>query len=197
MMQLLYHCYITSHGLDFNPSKSICVVFGKSKLSCLQWYLKGMTLQICDSMKYLGVVLSNRTDSHSSQRLKAARGAFYTLQGAGLCVDGVQSEAMTRIYKQAVQPVLLYGMNCVFQNKKSIQSLDTAQGNFLKAAIGISKSCRTTPLLDGLEIHKIHKDIRIQELGLLKSAIRSTPRTRSFDCLLATVAKAKHYCTVC
>ena len=42
---------------------------------------------------------------------------------------GVQSEAIIRIYKQVVQPVLLYGMDCVFQNKKSIQSLDTAQGN--------------------------------------------------------------------
>ncbi len=96
-------------------------------------------------------------------------------------MDGVQSEAMTRIYKQAIQPVLLYG-NCVFQNKKStgIQSSDTAQGNFLKTASGISKSCRTTPLLDGLEIHKIHKHTRIQELGLLKSAIHSTSRTRSF-----------------
>ncbi len=192
MMQLLYHCYITSHGLDFNPSKSICVVFGKSKLSCLQWYLKDVALPISDSVKYLGVVLSNRTDSHSNQRLKAARGAFHTL-----CVDGEQSDAMTKIYKHTAQPALLYRINCVFQKKKSIQWLDTAQGNFLTATIGITKSCRTTPLLDGLEIHKIHKDIRIQELGLLKSAIRSTPRTRSFDCLLATVAKAKHYCTVC
>ncbi len=97
-----------------------------------------VTLPICDSVKYLGVVLSNRTDSHSSQRLKAARGAFYTLQGAGLCVDGVQSESMTRIYKQAVQPVLLYGMNCVFENKKSYTFVrHSAQGNFLKAAIRV------------------------------------------------------------
>ena len=93
-------------------------------------------------------------------------------------------------------------MNCVFQNKKSIQSLDTAQGNFLKAAIGISKSCRTTPLVDGLEIHKIHKHIRIQKLGLLKSAIHLTSRTGSFYkyltiCLMAAVVKAKHYYTVC
>ena len=57
--------------------------------------------------------------------------------GGGLCVVGLQSEAMIRIYKQAIQPVLLHGMNCVFQNKKSIQSLETAQGHFLKAAIGI------------------------------------------------------------
>ena len=97
---------------------------------------------------------------------------------------------MTRIYKQAVQAVLLYGMNCVFQNKKSIQLLDTAQENFLKAAIGIYNSCRTTPLPGGLEIHTIHKHIRIQELGVLKSVVRSTSMTRSFytyliDCLFA------------
>ncbi len=89
--------------------------------------------------------------------------------------------------------------------KKNVQSLHTAQGKFLKAAISIiSKSCRTTPLLDGLEIDKIHKHIRIQELGLLKSAIRSTSITRSFykyliDCLFAgNCGKGKtHHYIVC
>ncbi len=60
--------------------------------------------------------------------------------------------------------------------------------NFLKAAICISKSCHTTALLDGFEIHKIYKHIRIQELGLLKSSICSTSSRRTFykyliDCL--------------
>ncbi len=73
---------------------------------------------------------------------------------------------------------------------KSIQSLATAQVNFLKAAIGISKNCHATPLLGGLEIHKMHKHIRIQALGLLKSAMRATSWTRSvykylIDCLFA------------
>ncbi len=101
----------------FNLSKSICVVFGKSKFNYLRWYLKGLALPICDSVKYLGVVLSNGTDSHSSAQKSIAH--------------------------------------------KSIQSLDTAHRTFLKAAIGISKSCRTTPLLDGLnKINKIYKSIK-------------------------------------
>ncbi len=34
------NCYITGRGLGFNPSKSTCVVFGKSMLSCLRWHLR-------------------------------------------------------------------------------------------------------------------------------------------------------------
>ncbi len=34
-------------------------------------------------------------------------------------------------------------------------------------------------LLDGLEMRKMHKHIRIQELGLLKSAFFPDPKTRS------------------
>ena len=47
---------------------------------------------------------------------------------------------------------------CFSKQVKYIILLDTAQGNILKAAFGISirSSCHTTPLLDGLEIHKIH-----------------------------------------
>ncbi len=75
------NCYITGVGLGFSPSKSICVLFGKSKFSCLRWYLKGLFLPIhvSDSVKYLGVVIF-RTYSHSSQRLNTARGAYDTLQ---------------------------------------------------------------------------------------------------------------------
>ncbi len=150
-------------------------------------------------LTYLGVVPSNRTDW---QRLKAARGAFYTLQGAGLCVSGVQSEAMTSIYKQAVEAVFMYGMNCCcfLSKQEGIERLDTVQRDFLKVAIGISNSCRTTSLMGRLETHNQH--IRIQEMGLLKSAIRSTSRTRSsytylIVCLLANVLKTRHYYTVC
>ncbi len=48
------NCFITGHGLGFSHSQSICVVFGISKLSCLRWYVKGLALPICDSVKYLG-----------------------------------------------------------------------------------------------------------------------------------------------
>ncbi len=112
---------------------------------------------------------------------------------------------MTRIYKQAVQQALLYGM-FLKAKKYTIVIVLRAQGNFLKAAIDISKSSRTTLLLDGLEIHKIHKHILIQELGLLKSDTLSTSRTRSFyKCLIDLFAgnrgdrqsiKATHYYSV-
>ncbi len=74
----------------------------------------------------------------------------------GWCTIGDHDQG----YKPAVHAAstVVWNKLC-FRNKKSIQSLDTAQGNFLKAATGINKSCHITYLLDGNIGLKIHKYI--------------------------------------
>ena len=50
--------YISSHGLRFNPAKTVCATFGKSVLvDTPTWYLDGTELQQANSINYLGVSL--------------------------------------------------------------------------------------------------------------------------------------------
>ena len=79
--------YITQHGLRFNPLKTTCVTFGKCSYT-RRWTLDGTTLQEVNEVKHLGVILANNSRSHGESRMKAARRAFYSLQGAGLCYSG-------------------------------------------------------------------------------------------------------------
>ena len=91
LQMLINHAnsYIMSHGLRFNPTKTECISFGKSKLIEPTWNLAGTPLVQVDSITYLGVTLSNKPGDHASARIKSVRKAFYALQGAGLCVKGV------------------------------------------------------------------------------------------------------------
>ena len=51
--------YITEHGLQFNPKKTECVIFGRSTLQPHpEWELNGTKLTETDSVTYLGVTLS-------------------------------------------------------------------------------------------------------------------------------------------
>ncbi len=43
LQNLIYEAdsYVSRNGLGFNPMKSICVTYGKSKLGTSQWNIKG------------------------------------------------------------------------------------------------------------------------------------------------------------
>jgi hypothetical protein len=77
--------YITKHGLRFNPSKTKCVTFGQSPFQHKRWFLEGIRLEEDDHVTHLGVILANDAHSHTTNRIKATRRAFYALRGAGLC----------------------------------------------------------------------------------------------------------------
>ena len=52
----------------------------------------------------------------------------------------------------ALRPVLLYRLSAVHVTKKDQSALDKTQSRLLKTALGVSKLCRNTPLLDALRI---------------------------------------------
>jgi hypothetical protein len=168
--------YITRHGLSFNPAKTQCMTFGKSNFSGRAWRLDGIQLDETDSIVYLGVTLTNDTTSHAAERIKAARRAFFALQGAGMCVNGLNPDTIVHLYNTAIRPVLMYGLQCVYQNKTAMEGTEKIQGKLLKSALGL----KNTPLLDALKIPRIAKSVEVQELLLFRTMFMSNSRTCHF-----------------
>ena len=100
------------------------MTFGKSHFSGRAWLLDGVKLAETDSIVYLGVTLTNDTTSHAAERVKATRRAFFALQGAGLCVNGLNSDTIVHIYNTAIRPVLMYGLQCVYHNKTAMEGIE-------------------------------------------------------------------------
>ncbi len=54
-------------------------------------------------------IIANKFHSHQQKQLKAARKAFYALQGSGMCDKGVKPDVVAHLWKAMIQPILLYG----------------------------------------------------------------------------------------
>jgi len=69
-----------------------------------------------DNVTHVGAILANDPHSHTTACIKATCRAFYALQGAGLCVIG--SATITHVFNTVVRPVVMYGLECVYQTKQ-------------------------------------------------------------------------------
>lgn len=182
-LQKLINCasgYIKSIGLNFNPTKTECIVFGKLKYNPV-FTLNNTQLSNVSKISYLGVTLSNTSGkNHSLNRVNAGRRAFYGLQGAGLCNKGVAPDTAVHTWNVAVRPVLLYGCECVSMSQSARSELDKCQSKMIKAMCGLKRSCRNTPLLNALKVNSISSSIESQQVKLLKSMLISSSMSKYF-----------------
>ena len=174
--------YITEHGLQFNPKKTDCVIFGRSTLQPHpEWELNGTKLSETDSVTYLGVTLSYvKPNMHVDNRISACRRAYYAMQGAGLCNNITDADAIAYLWNAAIRPVLTYGINCIHVSKTCLARMETLQAKLLKAGIGVHKWSRSSPILKALNIKKIETTIDISSLDLGRSILCNGSRARSF-----------------
>ena len=147
----IFRNYITSHGLNFNSSKTTCTTFGTThQVVNPTWSLNGVKLKQDESVTYFGTRLSNQTRDHIDSRITAARSAFYGLQAAGLCVRGANSFTIAHMYKTAIQPILTYSCSTIKLKPNDIDELEKVQASLIKAALGLFKYSRNTPILRAL-----------------------------------------------
>ena len=103
--------------------------------------------------------------------------AYYGLQGAGVCCDGVPPKTLSHIYKAAIQTILTYG--CPNITDRSVKSLEKTQGILLKTALGLPKNRRNSPLFAALGIKKVDQLIKRQQLTLLRNALQGNSKART------------------
>ena len=152
--------YITSHGLNFNPSKTTCTTFGIThQVVKLTWILIGTKLKQDNAVTYLGTRLSNQAHDHIDNRITAARRALYGLHGAKLCAKGANPCLIAHIYKTAIQRILTYGCSTLNLKHTDINELEKVQASLIKTALGLPKYSRNTPILRALNIKKISRII--------------------------------------
>lgn len=174
--------YITNHCLRFNPTKTTCLTYGRpSFVTKPMWYLDGVSLEQTESITYLGAELGKAADSvHSEKRIRKAQQAFYLLQNAGVCHNGLNTEASMHIYKLAVRPALTYGCPAIYLSKTAMHKLDKCQAKLLKSILGLYTFCRNTPLLKALNIPKISHTTKSHTIELMRNCMLNNAATREF-----------------
>ena len=114
----------------------------------------------------------------------SCRRAFFSLQGAGLCKDGVSPKTAAELWRKVCNPVLTYGCETVNLTAKNRKNLDKIQAKLLKVSLGLPITARTTPLLDALKVPKASDIVDDNVLSLMKNIMNNSSRARSFYCFL-------------
>ena len=78
--------------------------------------------------------------------IKALRGAFYGLQGAGLRKSGVNANTLKHIFNTALHPVLLFGGANLNIDKRRLLELDKQLAKLLKSTVELPKWCKKQQL---------------------------------------------------
>ena len=166
--------YVSSHGLSFNAKKSNTVIFGKCHLSpCPVWSVNDCVINRVNEIEYLGALLSNSSVSHVNRRIRKCRQAFYSLQGAGMCDNGAEPVVISHLWQTAMQPILLYSNECFDLSNSSKVELEKIQAKLVKASLGLSKFCRSSPLLSALGVRKVDCLVNCQSIKLFNSIMTS------------------------
>ena len=185
-LQRLINCaneYVTKMGISFNADKSVCAIFGKkSFMQTPEWTLNGSLIELKNEVEHLGAILhsTRSTSYHIEQRLGRCRRAFYSLQAAGMCENGVKPCTKGYLWNTALQPVLLYATDCLPLRKEDIRRLETLQAKLVKASLGLHKFLRTTPLIQAMNIKKVETLIDCQSLKLLKGIMFNDSKSKDF-----------------
>ena len=188
-LQSLIDCadnYITRHGLRFNPSKTKCIIYGANPfIYDPKWHIQGTELQVCSTINYLGSVIGNTgKDDHINARLSSCRKAFFSLQGAGLCSQGLSIETATHVFNATCKSILLYACKGMYLTNKNRKELDKLQGKLKKSIVGLNSRYRTSPLLNALNINSISDVIDFNNVCLLNNIIKTESGARKFYCLM-------------
>ena len=178
--------YVDEHGLRFNPSKTVSLVKGDNPFVFTpKFYIKNCELRINDSIVFHGATLGNKANNiHVDNRISACRKAFYSLQGAGLCKNGLSLETAMNVFSATSKSTLLYACESLQLNKSNMSELDKTQGNLMKAIVGIGKRYHTSPLLQALECPAISSTIELNSVRLFSNIMKHSSAARNFYTLM-------------
>lgn len=89
------------------------------------------------------------------KKFRSVEKAFFSIRRIGLHSKLIDPECLSFFYKQFCQSIFVYGLEVIHLNKTLIKQLQCRQALIIKMALGLSKYCRTSPLLEALNISSI------------------------------------------
>ena len=179
--------YVEGHGLCFNPGKTNCVIVGDNPfIHEPKWYINDNELTIKEQMEYLGAYVGNNcSDVHVEKRVSACRKAFYALQSAGLCNDGLNTETAVHVWSTVCRSILTYACESMHLLCRERNKLDKLQSRLVKCSVGIALRYRTSPLLKALKLHSVSNVVDVNTIRLFNNIMSSNSAARKFYFLMS------------
>ena len=157
MDKLLAACfdYADRWKVKFNASKSTSFSLFDSLNNTFE--VKGTVIPaVNDGFVFLGLPIGTLkyTAEYLTAKFAKAERAFYSLRGIGCVRRMLPPKTMAFIYRQYCQSICRYGLESIYVDKKTLETINVRQSNLLKYAVGIGSRSRTTSLLQCLGVEQ-------------------------------------------
>ena len=102
-------------------------------------YIQGETVKKVDHFKYLGVVVSadGSCEEEVRRRMQAGWQSWRRVSGV-LCDRKLSARLKGKIYKCAVRPAVLYGMETVAVTERMVKKMEAAELKMVRWALGVT-----------------------------------------------------------
>ena len=102
-------------------------------------YIQGETVKKVDHFKYLGVVVSTdgSCEEEVRRRMQAGWQSWRRVSGV-LCDRKLSARLKGKIYKCAVRPAVLYGMEMMAMTERMVKKIEVAELKMVRWALGVT-----------------------------------------------------------
>jgi hypothetical protein len=201
LQKLLNICgnYGNNWGIEFNLPKCQFTVFGSNRFNNTILLLNNLPLAYTQIFKYLGIDFTydlNMSNFFIEKFIKV-KNSYFSLNAFGFKPGGISPFTQAYVYKTFCISRILYGLEIMNLNKKTINTLNLNQNTIVRYMTGLSKHSHVSIVLKALklfsfqELYHYMKFIFVKNLKnnnicskifeyLQTSSYRNRPGTKSF-----------------
>ena len=182
--------YARAWRIEFNPKKSqVYAPLGNNE----SFMINNEVIPNVDSLIYLGLPIGGKRfiKDYVQSAYNKIEKTWYGLT-ASFCANSVNPRCLSFIFKQYCQSVATYSLDVIHISSTDLNAMDVRQSKFIKRMIGVSKFCRSSPLLCALRIESI-KQLYLKHKILFEATMLKHPLCkRIFDYLQQFYSKQKN-----
>ena len=135
----------------------------------ISFELAGKKIEIVDSMKVLGQILSNNNNDklHLEKRKSSTNTMMGRLQSMNLNSLHIHPKMKAQLFKSYIRPVLTYGSENMELNGIELLEFKKLEGNSIKKLLKLPTRCHTTDLVDALNVEQTNRYLHRMKLKFL------------------------------
>jgi len=180
---------IAKLGLQFNATKSLCSTVGKNVFTTEpEWFMQQKRLPVTDKLKYLGAIISNDPDNHSSARISDFNKSYFSLLPSGINRYEMSSDVKQKLFSSVCQPVMTYGIASTNLKPRHMKQMDSAQAKAVKRSLQLPVICHSTNLMKAFGLNQIKDVYEIKTLQIAKAFMCDSSQTAQFYVKSLTLA---------
>jgi hypothetical protein len=187
--------YSKNWAIEYYISKCKYMVFGSHKFNNNIFLLDSRPLSFSTNIKYLGIEFNKDLNFSNFfiNKFQSVSNSYFSLNSFGFKPAGINPFLQSFVYKSFCISRLLYGLEIIGLNKKTINCLNMKQNNIIRYMTGLSKNSHVSGTRNILKIMNIDDLCKYMKLLFVKNVKNNDICYNIFKHMLNSTLKNKYH----